>query len=94
MQAQPVIKRNLLMQLIALFFFLYICVNFAVPISDFAGDTSSTFSVTFVLLVFCRLAWQIYKRTFRFRDYSIYFAITIGLCFLVDYLRVTLSEPR
>jgi uncharacterized protein YegJ (DUF2314 family) len=85
MQAQPVIKRGLLMQLIALFIFVLICGLLSLPVLTIGGDACGTYKMTFFLLVFFRLAWQIYRRTFRFRDYFVYFAITIAFCFWADH---------
>jgi hypothetical protein len=85
MQAQPAIKRSLLLQLIALFMFLLICGLLALPVLMIGGDTCGEYKIIFVLLVFFRLAWQIYRHTFRFRDFFVYFAITIAFCFWADY---------
>jgi hypothetical protein len=86
MEAQAVTKRSLLMQLIALFLFLIICGFFSMlTLLTIGGEYSSNCKMALVVLVFCRLAWQIYKHTFRFRDYFIYFAIVIVFCFLADY---------
>ena len=86
MEAQPVIKRSRLIQLIALFVFFLVCGFFSIiTVLAFGGEDSSTCKIALFLLVFCRLAWQIYKRTFRFRDYFIYFAIVTGFCFWSDY---------
>jgi hypothetical protein len=84
MQAQPVIKRGLLKQLIALLVFLFVCGSAALPLLCVGGDVLGRIKTAFVFLVFCRLAWQIYKRTFRFRDYFIYFAVVIGFCIWID----------
>ena len=85
MQAQQVGKRSLLIQLVALFLYLLICGMLALPVLMIGGDACGTYKLTLVLLVSCRLAWQIYKRTFRFRDYFIYFAVTVVFCFWADY---------
>jgi hypothetical protein len=78
-------KRSLLIQLIALFLYLFICGILALPILTVGGDECSTYKLTIFLLIFGRLAWQIYKHTFRFRDYFIYFAVTVVFCVWADY---------
>jgi hypothetical protein len=85
MQEQRVGKRSLLMQLISLFLFLVICGMLALPVLMVGGDACGTYKLTLVLLIFCRLAWQIYRRTFRYRDYFIYFAVTVAFCFWADH---------
>ena len=85
MEAQQVIKQSRAMQVIALFLFLFICGMLALPVLTVGGDACGAYKLTLVLLIFCRLAWQIYKRTFRFRDYFIYFAIAIAFCIFADY---------
>ncbi len=85
MNEQRVGKRSLLIQLVALFLYLFICGLLAMPVLMIGGDDCSTYKLTVVLLIFCRLAWRIYKHTFRFRDYFIYFAVTGAFCFWADY---------
>lgn len=84
MQAQPVIKRVLLKQLIALLVFLLVCGSAALPLLCAGGDVLGRIKTSLVFLVFCRLAWQIYKGTFRFTDYFIYFALILGFCIWLD----------
>jgi hypothetical protein len=86
MQEQSVAKRSLPVQLIALFIFLLIGGIFSwfMVLAEDGGEASGGFKSLVVILVFCRLAWQVYRRTFRFRDYFIYFAVVIGFCFLID----------
>ncbi len=85
MQEPRVGKRSLLMQLIALFLFLIICGMLALPVLEVGGDVCGAYKLTLVLLIFCRLAWQIYRRIFRFRDYFIYFAVAVAFCIFADY---------
>jgi hypothetical protein len=84
MRAQSVIKRRLLKELIALFVFVIIGGIFTMPIFTTNGEISSRSKLILFILVFCRVAWQIYKRTFRFRNYFIYFAVFIGFCIWLD----------
>ena len=86
MQAQAVTKERLLLQLAALVLLLLIggflsMLEFAM----YGGGASVGIKRIVVILVFCRLAWQIYRRTFRFLDYFVYLAIVIGFCFWADY---------
>jgi len=86
MQAQAVTKQRLLMQLAALFLLLLIGGFLSMSeLAEYGGGASVGFKQEVVILVFCRLAWQIYRRTFRFLDYFIYLAIVIGFCVWADY---------
>lgn len=84
MQAHPAIKQGLLKQLIALLVFLFVGGILALPLLCPGGDFAGRYKMAFVFLVFCRLAWQIYKGTFRFKDYFIYFGLVIGFCLWID----------
>jgi hypothetical protein len=85
MQAQPAIKQSLLKQLIALLLFALIGGTFAWPIFSTNGEISARSKLMLFFLIFGRLAWQTYKRTFRFRDYFVYFVVFIGFCIWLDY---------
>jgi hypothetical protein len=54
------------------------------PLLCEGGERASLCKTALVLLVFCRLAWQSYKRTFRFKAYFIYFALVIGFNIWAD----------
>jgi hypothetical protein len=84
MQEQPAIKRSRLKELIALLVFLFIGGMFAMPVFSTNGEISGRSKMAFLLLAFCRLAWQIYKGKFRFRDYFVYFGLVIGFCIWLD----------
>jgi len=84
MQAQPVIKRSLLKPLIALLVFVFVCGSLSLPLLCIGGEISGRSKITLMLLVFCRMAWQIYKGAFRFRDYFIYFAVVVAFCLWLD----------
>lgn len=83
-QQQPATKRSLLTQLIALFVFLLVCGSLALPLLCVGGNVAAAYKTTLVFLIFCRLAWQIHKGIFRFRDYLIYFALAAGFCLWMD----------
>jgi hypothetical protein len=86
MQGQPVGKWRVLMQLAALFVFFIICSDFSLSVVMKTGaEQSQICKLAFFLLVFCRLAWQIYKHTFRFLDCIIYIVIVFGFCYWVDH---------
>ena len=85
MQAQPVIKQGLLKQLLALLVFAIIGGMFAMPIFTTNGEIAGRSKFIFFFLILCRLGWQTYKRTFRFRDYFIYFAVFIGFYLCLDH---------
>jgi hypothetical protein len=72
------------MQWIALFLFFVIGFVLSCPLLTAGGETAANYKMTLFLLVFFRLAWRIYKHTFRFRDYFIYSVLTIGFCLWVD----------
>jgi hypothetical protein len=84
MQAQPAITRSLLKPLIALLVFLFVCGSLSLPLLCVGGEVSGRSKTALVFLVFCRLAWQIYRGSFRFRDYFIYFAVVVAFCFWLD----------
>jgi hypothetical protein len=84
MEAQPAIKRSMLKELIALLVFVFIAGSAALPLLCPGGEKIGALKATLVFLAFCRLAWHTYKRTFRFRDYFIYFALVIGFCLWAD----------
>jgi hypothetical protein len=84
MEAQHAIKRSRWTQVISLLLYFFICGLLASPVAMIGGDACGRYKLILVFLIFCRLAWQIYKRTFRFRDYFIYFAVTVVFCFWAD----------
>jgi hypothetical protein len=83
MEAHPTIKRSL--HAIALLVFLFVCWILASPLLCVGGDAAGAGKAAFVFLVFCRLAWQTYKRRFLWQDYFIYFALTAGFCIWIDW---------
>ena len=84
METQPAIKRSLLKELIALLLFVLIGGMFTIPILTYNGEVAARSKTAFFVLIFCRLAWQIHKRAFRFRDYLIYFVLLIGFSLWLD----------
>ncbi len=85
MEGKMVSKRRLLMQVIALFLFGIVCGEISTAkVMTLGGGYSQICKMAFFFLVLCRLAWQIYKRTFRFRDYFIYFGLVVVFCIWLD----------
>ena len=84
MQSRSAIKRPLLKELLALLLFLMIGVFLAMPVLCPGGDVAARYKAAIVLAAFSRLAWQLHKNTFRFRDYFIYLAVMAGLCLWMD----------
>jgi hypothetical protein len=84
MQAQPAIKRSRLKELLALLLFGVVGGMFAMPCLCIEGAIAGRYKTILFLLVFSRLAWCIYRRTFRFRDYFVYFAVVIGFGIWAD----------
>jgi hypothetical protein len=84
MQASPATKPRLLKQLIALLVFALVCGMLAVPVFSTNGYYSGRSKMALFVLVFGRLTWQIYRGTFRFRDYYIWFALVIAFCLWLD----------
>ncbi|MEI9866597.1 MAG: hypothetical protein WDN00_19010 [Limisphaerales bacterium] len=80
MQAQPAIMRSRLTALLALFLFFIVGFFGSLPLLTLGGEAAGYIKEAFFLLVFFRLAWCAYKRTLRWRDYFVYFALVIGFC--------------
>jgi hypothetical protein len=71
--------------LIALLLFFVVGFLLACPLLTVGGEAGGYCKMAVFLLLFFRLAWCMYKRKFRFRDYFIYLAIVIVVCIAVDY---------
>jgi hypothetical protein len=56
----------------------------AAPVLSLGGSITGRFKSILFLAVGARLAWSIYKRTFTFRDYLIYFGGLVGFCIWAD----------
>jgi len=84
MQAQLAIKQSRLKQMLALLVFGIVGGMASMPCLCIEGEIAGRYKTILFLLVFSRLAWCIYRRTFRFRDYFIYFAVVIGFCIWAD----------
>ena len=61
----------------ALLLFLVIGFVFAAPCLCVGGEIRGRFTLAVLFLAFCRLAWQVHKRTFRWESYSIYLSIVM-----------------
>jgi hypothetical protein len=64
--------------------FILIAGMLAVPVFSPNGYYSGRSKMALFILVLCRLVWQIYKGSFRFRDYFIYFAVVVAFCLWLD----------
>jgi hypothetical protein len=84
MEAQPAIKQSRLMPSLALLLFFIVGFIASCPLLTYGGEAAGACKEAFFLLAFIRLAWSIYRRPFRWRDYFIYFALVIGFCIWVD----------
>jgi len=83
MKAQPAIKQSRFSELLALFVFFVVGFIASSPLMTVGGEAAGYFKGAFFLLVFFRLAWCIYRRTFRWRDY---FVLVILFCIFVEKL--------
>jgi hypothetical protein len=84
MQAQPAIKRSRLMPSFALLLFFVVGLILASPCLCLEGVVGGNIKLAFFVLVFCRLSLSVYRRTFRFVDYIVYFVISVGFDFWVE----------
>jgi hypothetical protein len=84
MHAQTANKQGLLKELAALLLFVAMGGMFAMPCLCVEGAIAGRFKLILFLLVLLRLGWSIYRRTFRFKDYWIYFAILTAFCLWTD----------
>jgi hypothetical protein len=73
-------SREPLRQLLALLLFLIITIPVAMPCLCPEGAIRGRITSAFAFLVFCRLAWHVYKRTFKFKDYFAYLGIVMAFC--------------
>jgi len=85
MEARPAGKRSLLKELGALLLFVVVAGMAATPCLCVTGAIAGRYKLALFFLVSLRLGWSIYKRTFHFRDYWIYFAIVMAFCICVDF---------
>ena len=84
MEAQRSSKRGLLKELCALLLFVVVAGSAAMPCLCVTGAIAGRYKMALFFLVSLRLGWSIYRRTFRFRDYWIYFAIVMAFCIWTD----------
>jgi small-conductance mechanosensitive channel len=83
-EGHPTIKRTLLKELGALLLFVVVGGALAMPCLCTEGAIGGRYKTILLLLVSLRLGWSIYRRTFRFRDYFIYFAVVVAFCLWTD----------
>jgi hypothetical protein len=69
-----------LKELLALLLFAFVGFSLAMPCLCVEGAIRGRFTTAFTFLVFCRLAWHVYRRTFRFKDYFLYFGFVVAFC--------------
>jgi hypothetical protein len=79
-ETQTTTSRRRLWELMALLLFLLVGSSFAAPCLCFEGAVRGRYTTALLALAACRLAWCVYRRTFRYRDYFLYLAIVIGFC--------------
>jgi hypothetical protein len=84
MQAQKVSKGKLALEIFALLVFFIVGFLASSPCLCIGGDIAGGFKLTLFLLAFLRLTWSVYRHTFRFVDYFVYFALVIGFCIWVE----------
>jgi hypothetical protein len=73
-------SRERLKELVALLVFLIVTVPISMPCLCPDGAIRGRVTSTFTFFVFCRLAWDVYRRKFNFRDYFVYLGIVIAFC--------------
>jgi len=77
-------KNGRLLQILALFLFLAVGGLISLPCLHMGGSTRGLFTMTVLILAFSRMAWSVYKGTFRYRDYVVYLAIVIAFGLWAD----------
>jgi hypothetical protein len=82
-EGQPT-KRTLVKHLGALLLFVVVGGALAMPCLCIEGAITGRYKTILFLLVSARLGWSIYRRTFRFRDYFVYFAVFVVFCLWID----------
>jgi hypothetical protein len=83
-KGQPAIKSTLLKQMGALLLFVVVGGALAMPCLCIEGATAGPYNTVLFLMVSLRLGWSVYRRTFRFRDYFIYFAVVVAFSLWAD----------
>lgn len=84
MEAQPVNKRRLFIELFAFLLFFVIGAFNASHVLTYEGEVAGRYKEILFWLIICRLAWSIYKRNFSFVDYFVYIAISVGFNIWLD----------
>jgi len=82
---QPTVRRRRLTELVALLLFLVVGFAFAAPCLCVEGAIRGRYATALLLMAFSRLAWQVHKRKFRFRDYFLYLAIVVAFCIWAEF---------
>lgn len=84
MEAQTFSKHGLLKELGALLLFIFVAGMAAMPCLCVTGAIAGQYKLVLFYFVSLRLGWSIYKRSFRFKDFWIYFAIVMAFCLWVE----------
>jgi hypothetical protein len=85
-ETQPTVRpRRRVAELVALLLFLVVGATLAAPTLSIEGAIRGRFTTVLVFLAFSRLAWNVHKRTFLFRDYFLYLAIIVAFCIWVEF---------
>ena len=82
---QPTTRSKRVWELVALLLFLLVGLSCAAPCLCIEGAIRGRYTMALMAVAFCRLAWCVYRRTFRYRDYLLYLAIVIGFCVWADW---------
>jgi hypothetical protein len=85
MESKAINKQVLLKELSALLLFVVVAGMAAMPCLCVTGAIAGRYKMALFFLVSLRLGWSIYRRTFRFRDYWIYFTIVMAFCIWTDF---------
>lgn len=84
MEAQAATKKSRFLEVLALLCFLVVGFIASCPLLAPGGEAAGYFKEAFFILVFARLVWTVYKRSFNWMAYLIYFAFVLGFCSFVD----------
>ena len=83
-EQRPVGGRRL-KELLALLLFAVVAFSSAMPCLCVEGAIRGRFTLAFTFLIFCRLSWHVYRRTFRFKDYFVYLGFAFAFCIWADF---------
>jgi hypothetical protein len=85
-ETQPTVRsRRRVAELVALLVFLAVGSTLAAPTLSVEGAIRGRCTTALMFLAFSRLAWNVHKRTFLFRDYFLYLAIIVAFCIWAEF---------